>query len=118
MHPIQSFCFCWFVVAQFRVVPPVSAATVVFVPVVVLFVRDPVLFGPAVAVLVAVVFLDVVVNVLGVASVSGLFVDVSLAVVVLIPIGLRHIDAVISLSPCLFQSPSRLLLVIFVCCCC
>ena len=68
--------------------------------------------------LVAVVFPDVVVIVPGVASVSGLFVAVSWAVVVLIPIVLCHIDAVLSLSTFLSQYPSHLLLISFGCCCC
>ena len=56
---------------QFQVVSPVPAVAVVFVPVIVSFVCDPVLFDPAVAVLVVVVvFLDVVVIVPGVAFVS------------------------------------------------
>ena len=81
------------------------------------FVRDPVLFVPAVAVLVAVVFPEVVLIVPDVASVSGLFVAISWAITVLILIGLFHIDAVLSLSPFISQSPARLLLISFVCCC-
>ena len=48
--------------------------------------------------LVVVVVLDVVVIVPDVASVSRLFVAVSWAVAVLVPSGLFHIDAVLSLS--------------------
>jgi len=69
-------------------------------------------------VLVAGVFPDVVAIVLDVASVSGLFVAVSWADAELIPIKLFHNDAVLSLSPFLFQSPARLLRISIVCCCC
>ena len=62
---------------------------------------------------VVVVFLDVVVTVPGVAAVSGLFVDVSLAVVVV----LCHIDTVLSLSPFLCSPNARSLRISIVCCC-
>ena len=55
--------------------------------------------------LVAVVFLDVVVIVPGVASVSRLFVAISRAIAVLVLIILFHINAVLSLSPFFVSLP-------------
>ena len=52
---------------------------------------------------------EVLVHVPGVASVSGLHVAVFGEVAVLGPIELFHIDAVLSLSPFLSQSPAHLL---------
>ena len=105
MRQIRSFCFCWFIVAQFHVASPVPAAVIVVVPVVVSSVRNPVLFVLAVAVFVAVVFPEVLVIVTDVASVSGLLVAVSWAVVILVPIGLFHSNAVLSLSSSFFSLP-------------
>ena len=104
--------------SQFLVATPVPAAAVVVVSFVVSSVRDPFPFVVAVAVLVAGVFLDVVIIVPDVVSVSGLSVAVSWAIAVLVPIVLFHIDAVLSLFPFLCKSPARLLRISFVCCYC
>jgi len=68
-------------------------------------------------VLVVVVFPEVSVLVAGVASVSWLPVAVSGEVSVLGPREPFHVDAVLSLSPFLSQSPARLLRISFCCCC-
>ena len=67
--------------------------------------------------LVVVAFPEVSVLVAGVASVSRLHVAISWEVSVLGPLKLFLIDAVLSLSPFLSQSPSRLLRISFFCYC-
>ena len=105
MRRIWSLCFH---LSKCKVSSPVLAdVVVVVIPVVVSFAREPDLFVLAVAALVAVVFLDVLVIVLSVASFSELLVAVSWAIAVLISIGLFQIDAVLSLSPFLSQSQSQ-----------
>ena len=96
--------------SQFLVAAPVVVVVVVVViSVAVPSVCDPVPLVVAVAMLVAVMCPKFVVIVPDVAVISGLFGAVSWAVAVLVPIVLFHIDAVLSLSPFLCQSPACLL---------
>ena len=67
--------------------------------------------------LVVVAFPEVSVLVADVASVSRLHVAVSGEFSVLGPLELFHVDAVLSLSPFISQSPARLLRISFFCCC-